>query len=70
MNLFDICMEVLEHAHDLEMNISDEKCREIVATEIYDLFYEYQAYPQPYDMSHVGDIKEYWEYKRDFDEDE
>jgi hypothetical protein len=70
LNLFDICMEVLEHAHDLEMNISDEKCREIVATEIYDLFYEYQAYPQPYDMSHVGDIKEYWEYRRDFDEDE
>ena len=46
MNLFEVCLEVLEHADEIEMSLDDEMCRETIANEIYDLFYEYQTlYP-------------------------
>ena len=43
MNLFEVCLEVLEHADEIEMSLDDEMCRETIANEIYDLFYEYQT---------------------------
>jgi hypothetical protein len=70
LNLFDICMEVLEHAYDLEMNLEDEVCRESISTEIYDLFYEHQVYPHHSNNGYIGDLKEYWDYKQDLDEED
>ena len=44
--------------------------RETVATEIYDLFYEYQTYSPYLDNGYLGDLKDYWDYKQDLNEDE
>ena len=44
--------------------------RETLATEIYDLFYEYQTYNPYYDSGYLVDLKDYWSYKQDLDEDE
>lgn len=70
MNLFEVCLEVLEHADEIEMSLDDEMCRETIANEIYDLFYEYQVYSPYFDTGYMGDLKDYWEYRKDFDEDE
>ena len=52
------------------MSLDDEMCRETIANEIYDLFYEYQVYSPYFDTGYMGDLKDYWEYRKDFDEDE
>lgn len=44
--------------------------RETLATEIYDLFYEYQTYNSYCDSGYLVDLKDYWSYKQDLDEDE
>jgi|TARA_R100001463_G_scaffold108523_1_gene163059 hypothetical protein len=36
---------------------------QLIATEIYELFYEHQMYP-------IDDLQEYWNFKEDLDEDE
>jgi|TARA_R100001126_G_C4863803_1_gene168970 hypothetical protein len=36
---------------------------QLIATEIYELFYEHQMFP-------IDDLQEYWNFKEDFDEDE
>ena len=70
MNLYEICLEVLKHASESKINLEDEMSRETVATEIYDLFYEYQTYSPYLDSGYLGDLKDYWDYKQDLDEDE
>lgn len=70
MNLYEICLEVLKHASESEINLDDEMSRETLATEIYDLFYEYQTYNPYYDSGYLVDLKDYWSYKQDLDEDE
>jgi hypothetical protein len=44
MNLYEIVMEVLEHADDNGMSIKDDMSKQSIATEIYELFYESQVY--------------------------
>jgi hypothetical protein len=50
--------------------IEDEVCRESISTEIYDLFYEHQVYPHHSNNGYIGDLKEYWDYKQDLDEED
>ena len=70
MNLYEICLEVLKHASESKINLDDEMSRETLATEIYDLFYEYQTYNSYCDSGYLVDLKDYWSYKQDLDEDE
>lgn len=70
MNLYDICIEVLEHASNNDMSIEEDKSREEIATDIYDLFYEYQLYSPYVDTGYINDLEEYWGYRQDIDEDE
>jgi len=70
LNLYDICIEVLEHASNNDMSIEEDKSREEIATDIYDLFYEYQLYSPYVDTGYINDLEEYWGYRQDIDEDE
>ena len=70
MNLYDICLQVLEHANESDANLDNDITRESIATEIYELFYEYQMYSPYIDTGYLGDLKDYWDYKQDLDEDE
>tara|TARA_R100001082_G_scaffold29586_1_gene14846 strand:- start:4141 stop:4299 length:159 start_codon:yes stop_codon:yes gene_type:complete len=52
------------------MSIEEDKSREEIATDIYDLFYEYQLYSPYVDTGYINDLEEYWGYRQDIDEDE
>jgi hypothetical protein len=70
MNLYEIVMEVLEHADDNDMSISDDMSKQSIATEIYELFYESQVYSSFIDSGYMSDISDYWQFRQDLDEDE
>ena len=58
MNLYEICMAVLERAVDGNVDFKDEMSRQNIANDIYDLFYEYELMC---DVSINRDnINEYW----------
>jgi len=70
LNLYDICLQVLEHANASESNLEDDMVRESIATEIYELFYEYQMYSPHIDTGYIEDLKDYWNYKQDLNDNE
>ena len=70
MNLYDIVVEVLEHANNEKMSIENEISRESIATEIYELFYESQVYSPYASNGYIENLDEYWQFREDFDEDE
>ena len=63
MNLYEICIQVLEHANNSNRNLDNDMDVQLIATEIYELFYEHQMFP-------IDDLQEYWNFKEDFDENE
>tara|TARA_R100001129_G_scaffold52_1_gene91 strand:- start:12609 stop:12821 length:213 start_codon:yes stop_codon:yes gene_type:complete len=70
MNLYEIVMEVLEHADDNGMSIKDDMSKQSIATEIYELFYESQVYSSFIDSGYMNDLSDYWQFRQDLDEDE
>jgi len=70
MNLYEIVMEVLEHADDNEMSLSNDMTKQSIATEIYELFYESQVYSNFVDSGYLMDLSDYWQFRQDLDEDE
>jgi len=70
MNLYEIVMEVLEHADDNDMSLSDDMSKQSIATEIYELFYESQVYSNFVDSGYMRDVSDYWQFRQDLDEDE
>jgi len=70
MNLYEIVMEVLEHADDNGMSLEDDMSKQSIATEIYELFYESQVYSSFIDSGYMGDISDYWQFRQDLNEDE
>ena len=70
MNLYEIVMEVLEHADDNEMSLSNDMTKQSIATEIYELFYESQVYSNFVDSGYIMDLSDYWQFRQDLDEDE
>ena len=70
MNLYEICIQVLEHANDSNRNLDNDMDVQAMATEIYDLFYEHQVYANSIDTGYLMDLKEYWGFKEDLDENE
>jgi hypothetical protein len=63
LNLYEICIQVLEHANNCNRNLDNDMDVQLIATEIYELFYEHQMFP-------IDDLKEYWGFKEDLDENE
>ena len=63
MNLYEICVQVLEHANNCNRNLDNDMDVQLIATEIYELFYEHQMFP-------IDDLQEYWGFKEDLDENE
>ena len=39
--------------------------KQLIATDIYDLFYENQVYSSYVDSNYFEDIKDYWHFKED-----
>tara|TARA_R110002020_G_scaffold307534_3_gene523356 strand:- start:886 stop:1098 length:213 start_codon:yes stop_codon:yes gene_type:complete len=70
LNLYEICIEVLEHANDSKKNLDSDIDIQSIATDIYDLFYEHQVYTTSVDTGYLMDLKEYWDFKQDLNEDE
>ena len=70
MNLYEIVMEVLEHADDNDMSLSNDMTKQSIATEIYELFYESQVYSNFVDSGYLMDLSDYWQFRKDLDEDE
>jgi hypothetical protein len=70
LNLYDICLEVLEEASSSKKNLDNEMDVQSIATDIYELFYEHNLYHDNVDVSYLGDLKDYWDFKEDLDEDE
>ena len=70
MNLYEIVIEVLEYANEGKMNLDDEMSRQSIAAEVYDLFYENQVYSPYVDSGYIEDLKEYWHFREDLNEDE
>jgi len=63
LNLYEICMTVLERAVDGNVDFEDEMSRQNIANDIYDLFYEYELMC---DVSiNKDNINEYWTHKDD-----
>ena len=69
MNLYEVCIKVLEYANENENKLDDSLSREYIANEIYELFYEYQVYSDKFDTGYIEDVKDFWNYKNRFDED-
>jgi|TARA_X000001388_G_C2232725_1_gene123839 hypothetical protein len=69
MNLYDIIMEVLEHADESKMTLDDEMSRQSIATEVYDLFYENQVYSPYVENGYIDNLQEYWHFREDLDEE-
>jgi hypothetical protein len=69
MNLYEVCIQVLEDANENENKLDDSLSREYIANEIYELFYEYQVYSDKFDTGYIEDVKDFWSYKNRFDED-
>jgi|TARA_R110000822_G_scaffold252206_1_gene378883 hypothetical protein len=69
MNLYEVCIQVLEDANENENKLDDSLSREYIANEIYELFYEYQVYSDKFDTGYIEDVKDFWNYKNRFDED-
>ena len=69
MNLYEITMEVLEYASDNDISIDDEMSRQDIATQIYDLFYDYQVYSADSTEGYLFDLQEYWHYRDDLNEE-
>ena len=69
MNLYEVCIQVLEDAKENENKLDDSLSREYIANEIYELFYEYQVYSDKFDTGYIEDVKDFWNYKNRFDED-
>ena len=69
MNLYEVCIQVLEDANENENKLDDSLSREYIAHEIYELFYEYQVYSEKFDTGYIEDVKDFWNYKNRFDED-
>ena len=70
MNLYEIVIEVLEHADDNGMSISNDMSKQSIATEIYELFYDSQVHSSYIDSGYIRDIRDYWQFRQDVDEDE
>ena len=70
MNLYEIVIEVLEHADDNGMSISNDMSKQSIATEIYELFYDSQVYSSYIDSGYMQDVSDYWQFRQDADEDE
>ena len=70
MNLYEIVVEVLEHADGENVGIDDEISRESIATEVYELFYENQVISPYADNGYIKNLEEYWYFREDFDENE
>ena len=66
MNLYEVCIQVLEDANENENKLDDSLSREYIANE---LFYEYQVYSDKFDTGYIEDVKDFWNYKNRFDED-
>jgi len=69
MNLYEVCIQVLEDANENENKLDDSLSREYIANEIYELFYEYQVYSEKFDTGYIEDVKDFWNYKNRFNED-
>ena len=69
MNLYEVCIQVLEDANENENKLDNSLSREYIANEIYELFYEYQVYSDKFDTGYIEDVKDFWNYKNRFDED-
>lgn len=69
MNLYEVCIQVLEDANENKNKLDDSLSREYIANEIYELFYEYQVYSDKFDTGYIEDVKDFWNYKNRFDED-
>ena len=69
MNLYEVCIQVLEDANENENKLDNSLSREYIANEIYELFYEYQVYSYKFDTGYIEDVKDFWNYKNRFDED-
>jgi hypothetical protein len=69
MNLYEVCIQVLEDANENENKLDDSLSMEYIANEIYELFYEYQVYSEKFDTGYIEDVKDFWNYKNRFDED-
>ena len=70
MNLYEIVVEVLEHADGENVGIDDEISRESIATEVYELFYENQVNSPYADNGYIKNLEEYGHFREDFDENE
>tara|TARA_R100001443_G_scaffold52460_1_gene64139 strand:- start:6061 stop:6270 length:210 start_codon:yes stop_codon:yes gene_type:complete len=69
MNLYDIVIKVLENADENDMSLKDDMSKQLIATDIYDLFYENQVYSSFVDSTYLEDIKDYWHFKEDLYEE-
>ena len=76
MNLFEICMQVLEEARDSDLDLNNGITCENIASEIYELYYENSKLVNSNlsDTGYFVDVKDYYSnevsYTRFADENE
>lgn len=69
MNLYDVCMQVLDGAGEADVDLKDDMTKEYLANEIYELYYEYQIYSEKDNIGYVEDLKQIKKYSQAIDED-
>tara|TARA_R100001377_G_C3188905_1_gene109724 strand:- start:1056 stop:1256 length:201 start_codon:yes stop_codon:yes gene_type:complete len=62
MNLYEVCIQVLEDANKTNVKIDDDISREYLANEVYELFYEHQVFEEVNSRGTMEDLKDYWDF--------